>query len=117
MYISHAIQSINHLITSGGGLKPPPAHHTSSGFNFGKEISNILDPLHLVSRVTRIGNKAVNTAEHAVDVGLDTAGNFVDKGAKNANKLLNAGSNLLSFFSSPMGIAIVGGVVLLVVLK
>jgi len=47
MYISHASQNINHLITMGGGVKPAAAHHTSSGFNFGKEISNILDPLHL----------------------------------------------------------------------
>ena len=116
MYISHASQNINHLITSGGGVKPPPTH-TSSGFNFGKAFENALDPFHLFSRVSRIANKAANTAEHVANVGLDTAGNFVDRGAENANKMLNAGSNLLSLFSSPMGMAVIGGVVLLVVLK
>jgi len=67
--------------------------------------------------VTRVGNKAADAAEHIANVGINTAENFTDKGAENANKMLNAGSNLLSLFSSPVGIAVIGGVVLLVVLK
>ena len=112
MYVNNAVISAQHTI-NGGGIKPPPTH---SSFNFGDMLKNMVDPFGIFQKAQKSTQHFVDTADHIGNRGLDAGENVFDgvaDGAENATKGLN---NLIQMMTKYAPV-LIGGVVLISILK
>ena len=115
MYINgSSLATQNHIFQKG--VKPP-----KSSFNFGDMLEDALDPLgifrkskktveHFVDTTDHILNKGINTAEDLADLGSD----LVHEGGKAAKDGLEGLEKMIQMMTKILPVILIGGVVLTV---